>query len=184
MILGTAPIRLEPLSAAHEADLSAAAATLPDIWYVDHVPAPEAVGEQIAFLTASDNYRPWAIIDTEADRALGLTCIYNVDEHNKHCEIGHTWISAEAQGTHVNPAAKLLLLTHIFEDMRYMRVEFRCHSMNFQSRRALERLGAKFEGELRRYRIMNNGTVRDSRIYSILDYEWPTVKCGLTARLR
>ncbi|SDS16752.1 Protein N-acetyltransferase, RimJ/RimL family [Corynebacterium timonense] len=183
MVLGSSPVRLEPLSSTHAEDLARAAATLPDIWYVDHVPAPEGVGEQIAFLVASDNYRPWAIIDAAANRAVGITCIYNVDEHNKHCELGHTWISADVQGSYVNPAAKLLLLTHVFEDLRFMRAEFRCHTMNFQSRRALERLGAKFEGELRRYRIMNNGTVRDSRIYSILDYEWPMVKCGLEARL-
>ena len=92
-------------------------------------------------------------------------------------------LSRESQGTLTNPALKLLVLTRVFDDLGFMRAEFRCHSMNWQSRRSLEKLGATLEGTLRRHRIMNNGTVRDSCIYSILDYEWPTVKCGLQARL-
>lgn len=176
-------VRLEALGPAHADDLRAAVGDLGATWYVDHVPAPEEVDAQIAFLAASDNYVPWAVIDAETGRAVGVTCIYNIDERNKHCELGYTWLSRESQGTLTNPALKLLVLTRVFEDLGFMRAEFRCHSMNWQSRRSLEKLGATLEGTLRRHRIMNNGTVRDSCIYSILDYEWPTVKCGLQARL-
>ena len=172
---------LEALSPAHSADLRRAVGDLGTTWYVDHVPAPDGVDEQIEFLTASDNYVPWAIL--RDGRAIGVTCIYNIDERNRHCELGYTWISRDAQGGLVNPALKLLVLTRVFEELGFMRAEFRCHSMNIQSRRSLEKLGAKHEGTLRRHRVMNNGTVRDSCIYSILDYEWPAVKCGLEARL-
>lgn len=176
-----AHVRLEALGVQHAEDLRDAVGDLGATWYVDHVPAPEAVEDQISFLTASDNYVPWAVIVD--GRAIGVTCIYNIDERNRHCELGYTWLSETAQGTNANPALKLLVLTRVFEKLGFMRAEFRCHSMNWQSRRSLEKLGATLEGTLRRHRIMNNSTVRDSCIYSILDYEWPTVKCGLQARL-
>lgn len=175
--------RLEPLDARHATDLSRAVGDLGRTWYVDHVPEPDGVVEQIDFLTSSDNYIPWAVIDRSTGHAVGLTCMYNVDKHNRHCELGYTWLSAAAQGTQINAALKLLVLTRVFEDLGFIRAEFRCHSLNWQSRRALERLGATLEGVLRRQRVMNNGTVRDSCIYSVLDYEWPTVKCGLQARV-
>ncbi|WP_291313829.1 GNAT family N-acetyltransferase [Corynebacterium sp. UBA2622] len=178
-----AGVRLEPLSPSHIDDLSNAVGNLSDTWYVDHVPTPAGVAAQVDFLRSSDNYIPWAVIDLATRRALGVTCMYNLDDHNKHCELGYTWLGAAAQGTHINAALKYLMLTRAFDDLGLMRAEFRCHSMNLQSRRALEKLGAKFEGELRRHRIMDDGTVRDSCIYSILDYEWPTVRRGLEARL-
>lgn len=175
-------VRLEPLAPHHAADLREAVGETTAAWYVDHVPVPEGVDSQIKFLTDSDNYVPWAVL---ADgRAVGVTCMYNIDERNRHCELGYTWLARTAQGTVVNPALKLLVLTRVFEDLKFMRAEFRCHALNWQSRRALERLGATLEGTLRRHRVMNNGTVRDSCVYSVLDYEWPTIKCGLEARVR
>ncbi|AWB83861.1 GNAT family N-acetyltransferase [Corynebacterium liangguodongii] len=183
VVMENALVRLEPLGGAHAEDLRAAVGDLGKTWYVDHVPAPEGVAAQIEFLLGSDNYVPWAVIDRAAGRAVGLTCMYNIDDHNRHCELGYTWLSTKAQGSGINAALKLLVLTRAFEELGFIRAEFRCHAMNWQSRRALEKLGATYEGTLRRQRIMNNGTVRDSCIYSILDYEWPTVKCGLEARV-
>lgn len=174
-------VRLEPLGREHAEDLRSAVGDLGATWYVDHVPAPGEVEAQIEFLTRSDNYVPWAVVSK--NRAIGVTCIYNIDERNRHCELGYTWLARKAQGTTVNPALKLLVLTRVFEELGFMRAEFRCHSMNVASRRALEKLGAVLEGTLRRHRVMDNGTVRDSCIYSVLDYEWSTVKCGLEARL-
>ncbi|WP_249399811.1 GNAT family N-acetyltransferase [Corynebacterium qintianiae] len=174
-------VRLEALGSSHVRDLGEAVGTLGEAWFLDHVPAPDGVAEQVQYLTSSENYVPWAVLVN--GRAVGVTCMYNIDQRNRHCELGYTWLSQKVQGAGINPVLKLLLLTRVFEELGFMRAEFRCHSMNWQSRRALEKLGATCEGELRRHRVMNNGTVRNSRIYSILDYEWPAVKCGLEARL-
>jgi len=178
-----AGVRLEALGPQHIDDLSNAVGDLGRTWYVDHVPTPDGVADQVAFLRDSETYVAWAVVDATSGRAVGVTCMYSVDERNRHCELGYTWLGAETQGTHVNAALKFMVLSHVFEDLDFMRAEFRCHSMNLQSRRALEKLGASLDGILRRHRIMDDGTVRDSCVYSILDYEWPTVKRGLEAHL-
>ena len=84
----------------------------------------------------------------------------------------------------MNPAAKLLLLARAFDDLDCIAVEFRTHWHNRQSRAAIEKLGAKQDGVLRNHKILENGTVRDTVVYSIVDSEWPTVRLGLTERLR
>lgn len=91
-------------------------------------------------------------------------------------------IAREAQGSHVNPETKLLLLTRAFEELDCIAVEFRAHFHNFRSRRAIEKLGAKLDGVLRSHRIVS-GVLRDTAVYSITAAEWPTVELGLTERL-
>ena len=83
----------------------------------------------------------------------------------------------------MNAEAKLLMLRHAFEVIGCERVELRAHHMNQPSRRAIERLGAHLDGVLRRHTLLPNGTWRDTCVYSILKYEWPTVETGLLARL-
>jgi RimJ/RimL family protein N-acetyltransferase len=90
----------------------------------------------------------------------------------------------EAQGTGINPAAKLLLLTRAFEELDCIAVEFRTHWHNRQSRAAIAKLGAKQDGVLRNHQVWPNGTIRDTVVFSIIDGEWPTVKAGLNDRLR
>jgi RimJ/RimL family protein N-acetyltransferase len=112
-----------------------------------------------------------------------MTTFCNIDQPNRHAEIGYTWIGVDAQRTAVNSAAKLLLLGHAFEDCDAIAVEFRTHWHNRQSRAAIERLGAKLDGVLRNHRLGPDGTLRDTVVYSILPHEWPAVKRGLQARL-
>ena len=126
---------------------------------------------------------PWAIIDSATGRAVGMTTYCNLDPDNRRLEIGSTWISRASQGTGVNTAAKLLLLTRAFEELGCIAVEFRTHWHNRQSRAAIEKLGAKQDGVLRNHTIFETGTIRDTVVFSIIDNEWLTVKFALTDRI-
>jgi RimJ/RimL family protein N-acetyltransferase len=112
-----------------------------------------------------------------------MTTFCNIDQSNRHVEIGHTWLGIEAQRTAVNSAAKLLLLTHAFEACDAIAVEFRTHWHNRQSREAIARLGAKQDGVLRNHRLGKDGSLRDTVVFSILPHEWPAVRLGLQERL-
>lgn len=98
-------------------------------------------------------------------------------------EIGYTWLGASAQRTRCNTEAKYLLLAHAFEIWQVHRVSFRTDARNERSRRAIERLGAHFEGVRRADMPGRDGTVRDSAFYSIIEAEWPDVRRALEARL-
>jgi RimJ/RimL family protein N-acetyltransferase len=177
---------LEPLSQDHRDDL-AAAVSVGDLWrtWYTHIPSPDAMSNEIdrrLALQREDQLAPWAIIDTRSRRAVGMTTYCNLDPANRRLEIGSTWLGIEAQRTGINSAAKMLLLTRAFEDLDCVAVEFRTHWHNRQSRNAIERLGAKQDGVLRKHKTFENGTVRDTVVYSITDDEWPTVKHALEAR--
>jgi RimJ/RimL family protein N-acetyltransferase len=112
-----------------------------------------------------------------------MTTFMNIDAVNRRVEIGSTWYRKRVQRSPLNSECKLLLLTHAFEQLKCIAVEFRTHFFNMQSRAAIERLGAKLDGILRQHQFATNGTLRDTCVYSILDREWPTVKAHLTHRL-
>jgi len=103
---------------------------------------------------------------------------------HRRLEIGWSWVGRAWQGTGINAEAKLLLLAHAFERLGCQRVEFKTNALNAQSRAAMEKMGARFEGIFRKHGVMADGTVRDTAWYSIIDDEWPAVKAGLEARLR
>jgi RimJ/RimL family protein N-acetyltransferase len=126
---------------------------------------------------------PWAVVDARSGRAVGMTTYCNLDPGNRRLEIGATWLGVEAQRTGINVEAKRLLLGRAFEVLECIAVEFRTHWHNRQSRGAIERLGAKQDGVLRKHKLFENGTIRDTVVYSIVDDEWPTVRLGLDARL-
>lgn len=180
-------VRLEQLCQTHQDDLAAAVAAeeLWRTWYT-HIPSPEAMAGEIErrlALHAEGRMVPWAIIDQASSRAVGMTTYLNLEPANRRLEIGSTWIGSTAQGTGINAAAKVLLLQRAFEELGCIAVEFRTHWHNHQSRRAIERLGAKQDGVLRNHTIFENGTVRDTVVFSIVEAEWPTVKFGLAERL-
>ena len=122
---------------------------------------------------------PFAVLDPEG-RAVGMTTYMNIDAANKRVEIGSTWYRASVQRSAINTQCKILLLTHAFEVLGCHAVEFRTHFVNVQSRRAIERLGAKLDGILRNHMVMANGTLRDTAVYSVIAGEWPTVKVNLS----
>jgi RimJ/RimL family protein N-acetyltransferase len=179
-------VRLEPLERRHADGLAVAAAD-GDVWrkWTTSVPAPEAmpaaIDERLA-AHAAGRILPWATCLPDGT-PVGMTSYWSVDEPNRRVEIGATWLGASAQGTAVNPEAKLLQLQHAFETLDCIAVEFRTHWHNRQSRRAIAALGAKQDGVLRNHQIMRDGTLRDTVVFSILRDEWPAVRSGLHARL-
>lgn len=180
-------VRLEALTHGHAADLAEASAEgeLWRTWYTT-IPAPDAVEAEIdrrLGLQAEGRMAPWAVIDPSTGKAVGMTTYMDIEAAHRRVEVGSTWIAKRAQGTGLNPAAKLLLLTRAFEELDCVAVALLTHWHNEQSRAAIERLGARQDGVLRAHRIMPDGTLRDTVVYSILAHEWPGVRQGLLERL-
>ena len=178
--------RLEPLSHEHRDALVEAAkdGELWKLWYT-LIPKPEGMGQEIdrrLNLQAKGSMLPFTVFDAEG-RVAGMTTYMNVDAANRRVEIGSTWYAKRVQRTPLNTQCKLLLLTHAFETLDCIAVEFRTHFFNHQSRRAIERLGAKQDGILRNHQIAPNGTLRDTVVFSIIASEWPTVKAHLNFQL-
>jgi len=186
-VLENALVRLEPLSHDHVAGL-AAAASIGELWrtWYTSIPAPDGMAAEIdrrLALQADGRMAPWAIVAAATGHAVGMTTFMNIDAANRRLEIGSTWLGREAQGTGINPAAKILLLERAFDTLGCIAVEFRTHWHNQQSRAAIARLGAKQDGVLRNHQVWRDGTLRDTVVFSIIDSEWPAVRRGLTARL-
>ena len=180
-------VRIEPLAREHDAGVRAAAADgeLWRLWYTS-VPSPE--GTAAWFDAAFDaqtrlGAMVFVIREIATGDVVGSTRYFNVDAANRRLEIGHTWYAKRVQRTAVNTECKLLLLTHAFESLACIAVEFRTSFFNFRSREAIERLGAKQDGILRNHAILPDGTLRDTVVFSIIAPEWPAVKRHLTYRL-
>lgn len=118
----------------------------------------------------------FAVIDKKTDQFAGSSSIGNISEKNKRLEIGWTWLGKEFQGTGLNKNCKFLLLRYAFEELEYVRVEFKTDVMNQQARKALLKIGGTEEGVLRSHTLMPRNRRRDTIFYSILDHEWPHIK--------
>jgi N-acetyltransferase len=180
-------VRIEPLAHEHESGIRAAAADgeLWRLWYTS-VPAPEKTAEWFAAaldLRTRLGGMPFVVRETATSDVVGATRYFNVDAANRRLEIGHTWYAKRVQRTAVNTECKLLLLTHAFEALGCIAVEFRTSFFNFRSREAIERLGAKQDGILRNHQILPDGTLRDTVVFSIIAPEWPAVKRHLAFSL-
>ena len=126
---------------------------------------------------------PFTVRLRSTGRTIGMTTFCNFDPDNRRLEIGGTWNARAAKRTGTNTESKLLLLGHAFDQLDCIAVELRTHWLNHQSRRAIERLGAKQDGVLRSHKIMPDGTLLDTVVYSILQHEWPAVRNELRRRL-
>jgi RimJ/RimL family protein N-acetyltransferase len=115
--------------------------------------------------------------------AVGSSSLFVVDAAHRGLEIGFTWYTEAARGTAVNPESKLLLLAHAFDGHGAVRVQLKCDARNARSRAAIAKLGAVYEGTLRKHRVLQNGYVRDTAYFSIVAEEWPGVRAGLEARV-
>jgi N-acetyltransferase len=178
---------IEPLGREHEEGLSRAAADgeLWRLWYTSIAP-PEKMAEYIA--TALDmrerlGAMPFVVREKPSGDIVGCTRYFNVDAINRRLEIGHTWYSKRVQRGPINTECKLLLLTHAFERLQCIAVEFRTHWFNHASRTAIARLGAKQDGVLRNHQLSADGSKRDTVVFSIIDGEWPAVKQHLRYQL-
>ena len=177
---------LEPLAPEQHDELVAATrdGELWKLWYTA-IPSPESMSTEIARrldLQARGSMLPFTTRDANG-RVVGMTTYMNVDAAHKRVEIGSTWTATSAQRGPFNTECKLLLLGHAFETLGCIAVEFRTHVFNQQSRRAIERLGAKLDGILRNHQRASNGTLRDTAVYSITESEWPTLKAHLRWQL-
>lgn len=178
--------RLEPLSPDHCDGLTEAVkdGELWKLWYT-FIPRAEDMRKEIdrrLGLQAAGSMLPFTVFDADG-KIAGMTTYMNVDAANRRVEIGSTWYAKRVQRSAVNTQCKLLLLGHAFEELDCIAVEFRTHFFNHQSRRGIERLGAKLDGILRNHQIASNGTLRDTVVYSIIAGEWPTVRAHLTYQL-
>jgi RimJ/RimL family protein N-acetyltransferase len=154
------------------------------LWYTN-VPTPDrlrAETDRRLELQKQGSMLPFAVIENSTLEAVGMTSFMNIDAANRRMEIGSTWYRKRVQRSALNTECKLLLLTHAFERLNCIAVEFRTHFFNSQSRAAIERLGAKLDGILRQHQTVSNGTLRDTCVYSILDREWPAAKAHLAHR--
>lgn len=177
---------LEPLAHKHLSGLVDAVkdGELWKLWYTS-VPTPEGMATEIdrrLALQAKDAMLPFAVIDATGACA-GMTTYMNIDATFKRVEIGSTWYAKRVQRTPLNTECKLMLMTHAFEKLNCIAVEYRTGFFNLQSRRAIERLGAKLDGILRSHQRYANGALRDTCVYSIIESEWPAVKAHLTFQL-
>jgi len=180
-------VSIEPLAPKHAEELAEAVAEedLYKVWYT-RLPSPEAMGAEIDKRLAghaAGHIVPWTIRATDG-RAVGMTTFLNIRPDHRRLEIGSTWIAPSAQGTGVNTQVKLLQLTHAFDTLNCIAVEFRTHWHNHRSRAAVAALGAKQDGVLRNHDLWRDGTMRDVVVFSVIDSEWPTVRLSLTEKLR
>ena len=184
-------VRLEPLALSHLIGLQEAVqdGELWKLWYTT-VPSADGMEAEIQRrlnLQASGSMLAFTVIDLQQQRIAGMTTYMNMDAPNRRLEIGSTWYRQSVQRTSLNTECKRLLLGHAFEELRCIAVEFRTHVFNQQSRRAIERLGAKLDGILRQHQINSHPlakqALRDTCVYSIIDSEWPNVKVHLDHQL-
>lgn len=180
---------LVPLSLKHHDDLVEAVkdGELWRHWYT-FIPTPEKMNDEILRrlkLHEQGCMLPFAVL--RDGKAVGMTTYMNMDAANQRVEIGSTWYRANVQRSSLNTQCKRLLLAHAFEQLHCIAVEFRTHFFNQQSRKAIERLGAKLDGILRNHAINTHpdavGALRDTCVYSILNTEWPSVKAHLDYQL-
>lgn len=154
------------------------------LWYTT-VPSPDGMAAEIdrrLNLHARGSMLPFAVLDA-AGRAAGMTTFMHVDSTHARVEIGSTWYARRVQRTALNTKCKLMLMTHAFETLGCIAVEFRTSFLNHQSRRAIERLGAKLDGILRNHMRHSDGSFRDTCVYSIIQPEWPAIKSHLVFKL-
>jgi RimJ/RimL family protein N-acetyltransferase len=179
-------VRLEPLSESHEDGLWAAARD-PRTWRWLSVVQPQTRSEWSAWfaqaLAEAAAGRELPLVTLCHEEIVGSTRFLALRPEHRSVEIGWTWLHPDAWGTGTNVEAKLLQLRHAFETWGCRRVELKTDALNDRSRRALEALGATFEGIHRKHMLVREGESRDSAWYSVVDDEWPAVRARLEARL-
>jgi len=175
-------VRLEPLGQEHAQGLYNRGRTaddwryLPRSCFIDMADVRQWIEEALE----APNQLPFVMLETGKDKAVGSTRYLNIRPEHRSLEIGWTWLGQEWQRTGVNTEAKLLLLTHAFDRLGCLRVEFKTDARNLRSQRALERIGATREGVMRNHMIVQSNFVRDSVYFSVIDSDWPQVKERLT----
>ncbi len=180
-------VRLEPLGLGHLAGLQGAAAD-GELWNIRVTSVPEPGDTQgyieRALQGRAEGHRlAFAVIDVASGELAGTSSYHDIVPTVERVEIGYTWYALRWQRTHVNAAAKLLLMGHAFETLGARLVGWRTDNFNFASQRAIERLGARRDGVLRHHSLRRDGSIRDTVMYSMTAGEWPEAKAELRSRL-
>ena len=175
-------VRLEPLQSSHVEDLVVAAQD-PAVWR--WLPSRPRTAEDVTALVAAARADPGRVAYAVVvdGRAVGSTSYLDIEPELGGIEVGWTWYTPSVWRTAVNPACKLLLLGHAFDDLGAARVTLKTDALNLRSRSAIARLGAVYDGTLRHHRRRPDGTIRDTAFFSILAAEWPAVCHSLVNRL-
>ena len=179
-------VRLEPLRESHADPLGAAASKVDWSLMLNPLRSRADVESRIKTGLGSeqqDEEYAFAVVTKRDQQVIGSTSYLAIASRHKRAEIGSTWYLPEMRGIYVNPECKYLLLKHAFEDWGAVRVQFGTDARNLHSQRAILKLGAKFEGRLRNYGILPDGSPRNSLLYSIIKDEWPEVRSKLIARI-
>lgn len=181
-VLSGRHVTLRPLDAG-DRDALVAAASDGRIWEMFYTlaPSPDTIDAWLAGAAREveqGRSMPFAVIDA-AGTVVGSTRYLRMNEANRRVEIGGTFYARRVQRSGVNTEAKRMLLAHAFDVLGCVCVQFRTDWFNRPSRRAIERLGAKQDGVLRAQRVMPDGRIRDTVVYSVIDGEWPGVRRNL-----
>ncbi len=188
LTLESALVRLEPLTLDH-AEALVHCARIPTIWRYMRIPQPRTAADMRAFIqTALDNQTkgleiPFATIHKPDNRVAGTTRFMDIRREHRGLEIGWTFIDLDYQRTFVNTHAKFLMIEHAIEKWGAVRLQIKTDVRNQQSRKAIERIGCRFEGVLRNHMVNYDGHIRDTAMFSITDKEWPDKKKQLQLRL-
>lgn len=169
-------VRLEPLGMDHEPDLKAAAAD-GALWTLSYTSVPEPENTRAYIETAlADRAKgtrvPWVVRNLANGQVVGSTSYHDIVLGARRVEIGYTWYARACQRTHINTACKLRLMEHAFDTLGCIVVGWRTDILNLRSQAAIERLGARKDGVIRRHQPRRDGTVRDTVIYSVTQEEW------------
>lgn len=173
-------VRLEPLCASHLTALIACGND-PALWEYTYGVNPFAndadARRWLREAIEAPDAAAFAILDKRSGAFAGCTRYLDISKEHRKLEIGWTFLSRRFWRSHVNTETKFLLLRHAFEQWNALRVQFKAEAINRRSRQAILRIGATYEGTLRKFRVRPcDGTVRDVSFYSVTDEEWPMVK--------
>mgnify|MGYP000450995527 CR=1 FL=1 len=179
-------VRLEPLTAALEAEVRAALDCDPASWDImvaaGYGPHFDGWWRSAMAAMKQGTRIAWAVRRLTDGAVVGTTSLYEIKPDYRRCEIGSTFYRPEARGGRVNPSCKRLLLGHAF-DGGAVRVEIITDAVNPGSQAAIRKLGARDEGVLRKHKITFTGRIRDTAQFAVLDDDWPEVRARLDARL-
>lgn len=181
-------VRLEPLALSHEEGLRLAAQD-GELWRlrVTSVPEPQDVRAYIeaALAARSQGQRfAFAVLDDHSGQVLGTTSYHDIVAAVRRVEVGYTWYARQVQRSHVNTAAKLMMMGHAFDSLDCHVLGWRTDIFNFASQRAIERLGARKDGVIRGHALRRDGTIRDTVMYSLRSGEWPESRAHLLYQLQ
>lgn len=185
IVLSGDTVQLVPLESCHAADLFRNYEGVEDkfIWTWPRAKTLDEFQKFISNLAADDTNSTFAVVLRSNQEAIGSTSFMEIRPEHKGLEIGSTWYAASHQGTNVNPECKLLLLEYAFEKWNAERVQLKTDARNLHSRAAILKLGAQFEGILRKHILLKDGFVRDTAMYSITKEDWQSVRINLEQRL-